>query len=164
MVIALAVAGCGGPARARTPAPVVGTNVSGLMLQALDGGDIALGKLRGKVVVVHLFTTWSVASQVDVEKLSALHDQGKSDVAVLGVALDPDGYRLAAPWRAAMKPTYQIALATDALRSGRSVLGRIRQVPTTLVVDRSGRVRSRIERQLADGELARAVEAARRPR
>lgn len=73
--LVLVVAACSGPPKARTPAPVVGTNVSGLMLQALDGGDLALGKLRGKVVVLHLFTTWSVASQVDVEKLSTLHDQ-----------------------------------------------------------------------------------------
>ena len=123
-------------------------NVSGLVFPALNGDDIKLAKLQGKVVVLHLFTTWSVPSQVDVWQLKALHKRKLADVVVIGIALDPDGAVLAAPWARGMSTTYQIALSTAPLRNGKSVLGRIRTAPTTLVINRFGRVHNRIERQL----------------
>lgn len=139
-------------------------DVTGFVFPALGGGTISLASLRGKVAVVHLFTTWSVASQVDVSRIKELVRTKPAGVAVLGVALDPDGADLVRPWRRGMDVRYPIALSTAALRNGKSVLGRIRRVPTTLIVARSGKVYRRIERQLKPQELRRLVEAARRAR
>jgi len=139
-------------------------NVSGLVFQDLDGEEVLLAKLRSKIIVLHLFTTWSVASQVDVEKLQKQHKKGDVDVVVIGVALDPDGAKLVRPWSKGMSTEYPIVLSSAQLRDGKSVLGRIRTVPTTLVINRFGRVRNRVERQLKAQELPRLVEAARRAR
>lgn len=156
----LAVVACGTGPGAHRPS----VNVSGFAFRTLDGGRISLAQLHGKIVVMHLFTTWSVASLVDVTRLQALAARKPAGVVVLGVALDPDGPDLVGPWQRAMHVSYPIALATAALRNGKSILGRIRRVPTTLIVDRYGHVRRRIERQLKPQELPRLVEAARRPR
>lgn len=148
------VAACGG-------AQVAGPRAApiGLELPALDGGTASLDRLRGQVVVVHVFATWSVAAQLDVEQLAAA--DLRPDVAVVGVALDPDGHALVAPWRAAASVHYLIALADDAVRAGTSPLGPVPEVPVTLVLDPAGRVVHRLARQLAPGELDRLVAGAR---
>ena len=151
----LAAGACHGPAPvAPRSAPIA------LTVPALDGGELELSRLRGKVVVLHVFTTWSLAAQVDVEQLQAA-DQA-DDVEVVGLALDADGRPLVAPWRAAGQVRYLLVLATDEIRAGTSALGPLPEVPTTLVLDREGRITARVERQLQPGELARLVASARR--
>jgi hypothetical protein len=124
-----------------------------LLLPALDGGEINIAGYRGRVVVLHAFATWSMASQADVEQLSAAHEAHPEDVVIIGLALDPDGYRLVAPWRQTMRARYLIAVASDDVRGGRSPLGRIAEVPTTLILARDGAVARRISGPLRPGQL-----------
>jgi hypothetical protein len=65
---------------------------------------------------------------------------------------------MAAAWRRALGVRYLIALGGRDLVDGRSPLGRLRIVPTTVLLDRSGLVVQRIERQLRPGELAQMVD------
>lgn len=155
IAIALAAGACHGgrPATPRSP-PIA------LALPALDGGELQLTELRGQVVVVHVFTTWSVAAQLDVDQMMAADDA--PDVVVVGVALDPDGRPLVAPWRAAGEVRYLVVLADDDVRAGKSALGPLPEVPTTFVLDRLGRITARVERQLRPGELAKLVASAKR--
>ena len=150
-----ASAGCGGPMVLRP----LSTPIA-LTLPALDGGDVDVASLRGHVVVLHVFTTWSVAAQLDVEQLVAI--DAAPDVEVVGIALDADGRPLVSPWRAAAEVHYLIALADDGVRRGQTALGPLPEVPTTIVLDNEGRIRVKLERQLRPGELARLVAAARR--
>jgi len=144
-VLALVLAACGG-AVVRPSGPPIS-----LTLTALDGGDIDVAAYRGKVVVLHLFTTWSFDAQADLLALGQVASRG--DAVVIGIALDLDGRRLVAPWRTASEVRYLVGLADDDLRAGRSALGRVDVVPTTVVLDRAGRVAARVERSLSDGEL-----------
>jgi hypothetical protein len=148
------VAACGPRPAAPRSAPIA------LTLPALDGGDVELIRLRGEVVVVHAFTTWSVAAQLDVDQLIAA--DGADDVTVVGVALDEDGRQLVAPWRAAGGVRYLVALADAEVRAGRSALGPLPEVPTTLVLDPEGRITAKVERQLRPGELAKLIGSAKR--
>jgi hypothetical protein len=148
--LALALIACGG-------APRLGPPVA-MTVSALDGGELDLARHRGQVVVLHLFTTWSLAAQADVIALDRLVD--RQDVVVVGLALDEEGYKLVAPWRTASQVRYQVALASDAVRAGSSPLGPIAVIPTTIVLDRAGRPVARVERQLAAGELEALVDRA----
>ncbi len=154
IALGIAALGCGGSQRTAPRSPPID-----LTLPALDGGELDLARFRGQVVVLHVFTTWSVAAQLDVEQL-ALAD-ADADVAVIGVALDPDGRALVAPWRAAAEVGYVIGLADEAWRAGRGPLGAVPVVPTTIVLDDRGQVVHRVERQLRPGELAALVRSAR---
>jgi hypothetical protein len=151
-LVALAlVAACGG-ASARGPAPLAPIGAPMLLtLPALDGGAIDVARHRGQVVVIHVFTTASLAAAADVDQLEAAAKAGRA--IVIGVALDLDGRPLVAPWRAGSGVTYLVALADDAVRAGKSPLGTTTAVPITIVLDRRGRPVARIERQLAPGEL-----------
>ncbi len=163
--LALGAAGCGGKpaAPATTPVAPDGPPVE-LALPAVDGGEIALASYRGKVVVLHVFTTWSLAAQVEVEALAAA--DLAEDVVVIGVALDPEGRMLVAPWRSGAGAPYLIALADEATRAGQSPLGALPAIPITIVLDHEGRIAARADRQLTADELGALIDAARarRPR
>lgn len=145
---------CGGGSGKGASAP--GPRVA-LSLPALDGGVVHLTDYRGKVVVLHLFTTWSPAAHLDAEKLSELHAEEDERVEVIGIALEAQGRRVVAPWRRAVGANYLVTLDPGAVRQGRTSLGKIRQVPTTVVLDRRGRIAARIERGLRPGELERIL-------
>jgi hypothetical protein len=157
-VLALALTACGGtPDHAAHPAAPLGPPIA-LTVPALDGGTIDVASHRGQVVVIHVFTTGSLAAAADVDELEAVSTAGKA--IVIGVALDLDGRSLVAPWRTGSSVTYLVGLADDDLRGGRSALGPVREVPITIVLDRAGRPVARIEHQLGPGELDAAIAAA----
>jgi hypothetical protein len=112
---------------------------------------VALARYRGQVVVVHVFTTGSLAAASDVEQLEAAATARRA--IVIGVALDLDGRALVAPWRTGSGVTYLVALADDAVRAGGTALGTVNAVPITIILDRAGRPVARLERALAPGEL-----------
>lgn len=144
----LALAACGG-----APRPL--GRPYALTLPALDGGDLDLARYRGQIVVLHLFSTGSLAAAADVAQLDRIHDAHRA--VVIGVALDLDGRPLVAPWRTGTSARYLIALATDLVRANSTDLGDVSTVPITIVLDRAGRQIARIERTLADDELDAVV-------
>jgi hypothetical protein len=148
LVVLLAACGAGG---GRPSGPLGGT-VS-LILPAADGGEIDFTRMRGRLIVVHVFATWSLASQADVEQLDAIAT-GDPTVAVVGLAVDLDGSVVVPPWQRGSGATYPIALADDAVRAGRSPIGTIEEVPMTLILDRSGGIVKRHVGPLPAGALA----------
>ena len=154
-LLLLALAGCGG----NSSSAGGGSSSRGLhmRLPAMDGGEIDLARYRGRVVVLHLFDTDSTAAPSDVEELSALWNRDRDRVTVIGICLDPEGYPMAAAWRRALGVRYLIALGNEDMRHGRSPIGKLHVVPTTLLLDRSGQLAARIERPLQPGELAERI-------
>lgn len=151
LVALCACLACAGSQRAPAGPPVA------LSIEALDGGSIDIARYRGRVVVVHVFTTWSLGAQGDVPQLVEAAERFADRVRVIGVALDPDGHELVAPWRRANAIPYLVGLATPELLA-RAGLGAISGVPATVIIDRYGRVVHTIERPLADRELIPLLE------
>lgn len=153
-MLLLAVAACGGPQRPGDGQPLE------LVVEQLDGRPLAVSSLRGRVAVIHVFTIGSMAAQADVDQLREVHARHPDEVAVLGVALEPQGALLVEPWMRALDVTYPVALGGDEIIGGHTALGAVRQIPVTLVLDRDGMVVFRADRQLRPAELARAVQSA----
>lgn len=151
LAVVLGSAACGG-APGRHPAGPIA-----LAIEAVDGGVIDLGRYRGKPVVLHLFTTWSLTAQGDVQELLAANQQYGERVTIVGIAMDQDGYRLVAPWRDANRISYLVGLASPDLAQGRTTLGHITEVPTTIILGPDGRVAHWLPRPLGRGELARLL-------
>ena len=156
-VSALASA-CGGGKRDATTVDGGASRLSIRMtLPAVDGGDIDLARYRGRVVVLHLFDTDTASASLDVEELSGLTARRPEQAIVVGICLDREGTTMARAWRRALGVRYLVALGDDALRQGRSPLGRFRVVPSTFVLDRAGVLVRRIERPLQRGEIEAVV-------
>jgi peroxiredoxin len=153
LAVLLLVGACGGKAAPSGPRMPIA-----LVLRAADGGEIDVLDYRGKVVVLHVFTTWSLGATGDVPQLAEAHARPGKQVVVIGIATDPEGFVVVAPWRSALDVRYLIAIADDGFRAGESALGAVRAVPATILLDRNGAVAKRIDRQLEAGELARAID------
>ena len=149
---------CGGALPPAAPFAEAGAEVDAT-LPLLDGGEIALPSLRGKPLVIHFFTTWSLPAQGDLDELRAARAaRPKGSFAIVGVGLDKDGYKLIAPYRDAARIDWLVALPTAELSAGKSVFGDIMAaVPSTVIVDASGHVAWTHRGPLPAGLLARQL-------
>jgi len=152
LLVALLLAACGGRGAPAERGPVVR-----LRLPSLDGGEIDTAAYSGRVVVLHLFTTASTASQLDFDQLSDLFHKEPRRAVVIGVMVDRVAPAIARAWQRGMGARDLLALADDSLRRGAGPLGMVKTVPTTVVLDAAGRTAVRLERPLERGELARLV-------
>lgn len=163
LVVPLALAaGCGGGRKASGgPGVAVAGEQVDLVLPLLSSDkQLDFVTLRGQIVVVHFFATWSLAAQADVDALKAVRAGFKGKVEVVGIALDPpDSAALVPPFVDILQIDYPVALATEPLRRGESSFGRIEAVPTTVLVDRQGRMRRWATGAISAKALAKEIRA-----
>lgn len=109
-------------------------------LEEASGAPVQLSKLRGKVVLLNFWATWCAPCRIEMPWFAqfenAEHERGFE---VLGVSLDEDGWKSVTPYIRNTKVNYPVLLGTaDLLRP----YTRETALPTTLLIDRAGRVAS----------------------
>jgi peroxiredoxin len=144
IVLALS-AGCGAPSAPLTPAPVLPAStaspvpVPAVALATLAGDHTELTRLAaGRVALVSLWATWceSCAKEMDaLNRLDAKTAAGK-DAVVIGVDVGEEPATVA---EFARKRGLRYAQLVDEDFAFADALGQ-RRVPTTLVIDRQGRI------------------------
>jgi len=118
-------------------------------LPDLKGNLHALKDFRGEVVVLNFWATWCPPCLEETPKLKDLHLRYKdSGVHVIGIALDKDSLDLVRPFVKANNISYTILKGDQeiftTLSAGSSV-EEFKGVPTTLIIDRKGRIRERFD-------------------
>lgn len=113
----------------------------------LDGKDISLASLKGKVVVVNFWATWCEPCQVEIPEMIEFQQKyADKGFTMLGVAMDDEGKSVVAPFvqktefdvdGKKMTMNYPIVLGNDDLASK---FGGIIGLPTTVVISRDGKV------------------------
>ena len=158
LVLALvAPAACGGASASRRGSgqPLV------LTVDVIDALPVDLTAWRGGVAIVHVFATWSAASQGDHDLLASVVRDQRAKVLAIGV--DQDGARLLRPYRDVLNPPFPIGVAPDGLVTGSTPLGPVPVVPTTIVLDSAGREVVRLEGGLSTATLDAALDRAGAP-
>jgi peroxiredoxin len=117
---------------------VVGRTAPPLTLHTLDGGDISIDSLRGKVVILNFWATWCVPCREEMPLLSdyAARHAGEGLV-VLGFSLDNPG-TLPQVRKIAATVTFPVGLLGSAWAGG---YGRMWRLPVSFVIDRDGILR-----------------------
>ena len=108
----------------------------------LSGRTVRLSALRGKVVLLNLWTTWCAPCVEEMPSMERLWTSLKSDdFALLAVSQDEDGRRAVEPFVAKMKLSFPVFLDPEHEVGDRyGVWG----YPETFVIDRNGRVVERV--------------------
>ncbi len=144
--LTVALAACGG-AQKQSPEdgdPLAGarqrTPVS-LTLPRLGGGDLSLDALRGKPVLVTLFTTWSLRCQAEAPLLLQLQDRYPG-LQVVGISIGPlgqSGLPLVQAFVEVTGITYPVLLAEHDNLDLVGAFGQVKHVPRTVLLDAAGR-------------------------
>ena len=126
---------------ASSTGPREGFYAPDLTLDALQGGQIKLSELRGKVVVVNFWTSWCPPCRAETPALEAAFEAYKgSSVVVLGVNLtDQDSLPDIKSFVQEYKLTYPILLDRD---GAIGLLYQINGLPTTFFINRKGVIRT----------------------
>ena len=102
------------------------------------GRPIALSSLRGKVVLLNFWTTSCAQCENEMPWFTEFQQTyGNGEFAVLGVSLDEGGWASVTPYLEARKINYPVVAGNDDVARLR---GSRRATPTTLIIDKSGRI------------------------
>jgi peroxiredoxin len=127
--------------------PAVGAAAPDFTLRALSGPNLRLQEQRGQVVLVNFWATWCGPCRKELPHLDRIADKYKSSgLVMLGVNVDDD-VRNAAEVAAKLGVKFPVLLDTDKKVSR---LYDLNSMPSTLLIDRSGRVRY-VHRGYQDG-------------
>lgn len=118
------------PAAQRKPAPEI-------KLEDSLGKTATLEQYRGQVIVLDFWATWCHGCKQEIPWFAGFHQKyGSKGLAVVGVSLDEDGWKVVKPFIETAKVPYRIVLGNDATAA---VYG-IRNMPDTFLIDRQGRL------------------------
>ncbi|MEN3334667.1 MAG: hypothetical protein V7641_4032, partial [Blastocatellia bacterium] len=111
-------------------------------LKDLNGRTVRLSDFKGKVVLLNFWATWCAPCRAEMPDLVKLQNEYRSKgLQVVGMTY-PDYSRAAVGHIARrLKLNYPILLGTRKL-AGQYGVGEV--MPTTIVIDRQGRIRARI--------------------
>jgi len=144
LLLAGALGGAGACAHA---AVTVGAVAPDFTLRSATGPNLRLQEQRGKVVLVNFWASWCGPCRQEMPHLNRLYDKYRaSGFLLLGVNVDDDARNAAA---IATKWDVHFPVLLDAEKKV-SKLYELNTMPTTVLIDRNGRVRY-IHRGYKDG-------------
>jgi peroxiredoxin len=127
--------------RPSLPASAMAGMAPSFTLTNLDGKAVSLADFRGKVVVLDFWATWCPPCKREIPDFVDLQKTyGSRGVQIIGIALDEPEKVRAFARQNGMK--YPVLLGSDeiALR-----YGGIEGIPTTFILDKSGKIVNRFE-------------------
>ena len=101
------------------------------------GVPVRLSDYKGRVVLLDFWATWCGGCKVEIPWYMEFQNKYKDKgLAVIGVAMDDDGWKKVKPFAEAKQMNYPVVLGTGELAERYAVTA----MPVTLLIDRDGRI------------------------
>ena len=126
---------------------------------SLDGKPIGKAQLVGKPYVVNFFASWCPPCRSEIPDMVSLQNQYSSKgFTFIGVAVN-ESEQAIRDFISSNHISYPVVMATPQLRSafGRYVDGGIRGIPTSFVVNTSGRITRIITGSMSKGDFEKLI-------
>jgi peroxiredoxin len=119
------------PDQDRHPAP-------DFTLKDANGRTVHLSDYRGKVVLLDFWATWCGPCRIEIPWFVEMERRNKDrGFAVLGVAMDDEGWEVVKPFLAELGVNYRVMIGDDATAQ---LYGGVNELPTTFLIDRVGKI------------------------
>jgi cytochrome c biogenesis protein CcmG/thiol:disulfide interchange protein DsbE len=110
-------------------------------LNDASGNPVKLSDFKGKVVVLNFWATWCHGCKTEIPWFIEFQKAyGDHDFAVLGVALDDDGWNSVKPYVKEKNVNYPVVVGSMQICD---LFGGSHGLPMTFLIDKSGRIASR---------------------
>ena len=109
-------------------------------LKDANGQTVHLSDYKGKVVLLDFWATWCGPCKVEIPWFIDFEQQFKDrGFAVLGVSMDEDGWEVVKPYIQDSRINYRVVLGNERVSD---IYGGLDSLPTTLLIDRQGKIAS----------------------
>ena len=140
--------------------------VSDLVFKDLDGKDLKLADLKGKVVLLDFWATWCEPCKIETPWLIDMQKKyGPKGFTVVGVAMDEGGQKIVQPYTQStvfdmedgskQAINYPVVLGSDALSDKFGVNG----FPTGVLISRDGKLVKITSGLVSRDELVKDIES-----
>ena len=106
-------------------------------LKDLDGKDLSLASLNGKVVLLNFWATWCGPCRAEIPSLIQLQKRYQDRMQIIGLVVDEDDQAAIRKFVESQGINYPVALAPDDVRIA---YGGVSALPTVFLLNTSGRV------------------------
>jgi len=112
------------------------------VIENLSGGDTGLADYKGKVVLLNFWATWCMPCRAEMPSMEALWKKYKEqDFVVVAISIDEGSKKRVETFTEIFDLSFPVLLDPD---SKVNDLYKVSNMPTSFLIDRNGRIISRI--------------------
>jgi cytochrome c biogenesis protein CcmG/thiol:disulfide interchange protein DsbE len=110
-------------------------------LKSLDGQEISLSQLKGKVVLLDFWATWCAPCRESIPHLVQLYKNHRENgFELIGLSVDKGDEEVVRRFIKSMDIPYPVVIAPEGVVRNY----RVTSIPTTFLIDKQGRIREKV--------------------